>query len=382
MQRIKMGMVGGGEGAFIGAIHRMAAALDQEIELVCGAFSADPVRSTRSGVALGISGDRVYPDFQGMMTAERELPAEQRMQFVAVVTPNDLHFPVAEAALVAGFHVLSDKPATLTLAQALDLRALVEKTGLVYGLTHTYTGYPMVREARERVGRGDLGSVRKIVVDYSQGWLADVTAEDNKQASWRLDPARAGASCCMGDIGVHAANLAEFVTGLKIESLCADLRLTVPGRVLDDDGSVLLRFNHDARGVLNASQVSAGEENNLRLRVYGERGGLEWAQQEPNTLWLRWSDRPTEMLRAGADYLGQDAARSTRTPMGHPEGYIEAFANIYRDFASRVRQWPGASSDEASDLPGIEAAVRGMQFIETAVTASASDQKWHALQSE
>ena len=382
MQRIRMGMVGGGEGAFIGAIHRMAAALDREIELVCGAFSADPVRSAHSGAALGLPGDRIYSDFQNMMTAERELPAEQRMHFVAVVTPNHLHFPAAEAALLAGFHVLSDKPATLTLAQALELRALVETSGLVYGITHTYTGYPMVREARERVGRGELGSIRKIVVDYSQGWLADVPAEDNKQASWRLDPARAGASCCMGDIGVHAANLAEFVSGLEIESLCADLRATVPGRVLDDDGSVLLRFNNDARGVLNASQVSAGEENNLRLRVYGERGGLEWAQQEPNTLWLRWNDKPTEMLRAGADYLGPDAASSTRTPMGHPEGYIEAFANISRDFASRVRQWPDVGSGEACDLPGIEVAVRGMQFIETAVAASASDHKWHELQSE
>ncbi len=316
-----------------------------------------------------------------MMRREAALDAADRMQFVAVVTPNDLHYPVAEAALRAGFHVLSDKPATLTLGEAIQLRELVNSTGLAYALTHTYTGYPLVREARDRVMAGELGALRKIVVDYSQGWLADkAESGDNKQAAWRLDPARAGASCCMGDIGVHAANLAEYVSGKSIESLCADLRATLPGRRLDDDGGVLLRFSDDVRGVLNASQVSAGEENNLRLRIYGEKGGLDWSQQEPNTLWLRWHDRPTEMLRSGGDYLGPAAAASTRTPMGHPEGYIEAFANIYRDFANLVRQWGEGAARVEGALQGIDEAIRGMQFIETAVAASASEQKWHRLE--
>ena len=383
MQKIRMGMVGGGEGAFIGAVHRMAANLDGEVELVCGAFSADAERSARSGAGLGLADERVYADFHEMMRAEAVLPAEQRMHFVAVVTPNDLHFPIAQAALQSGFHVLSDKPATLTLAEALELRELVNATGLAYGLTHTYTGYPLVREARERVLAGELGALRKIVVDYSQGWLSGPEeGADNKQAAWRLDPARAGASCCMGDIGVHAANLAEYVSGLRIASLCADLRATVPGRQLDDDGAVLLRFDDDVRGLLNASQISAGEENNLRLRIYGEKGGLDWSQQAPNTLLLRWQDRPTEVLRTGGNYLGQAATDSARTPMGHPEGYIEAFANIYRDFARCVRQWHAGqgSSSRDGDLPGIDAAIRGMQFIETAVAASASEQKWHRLE--
>jgi predicted dehydrogenase len=376
-----MGMVGGGEGAFIGAVHRMAANLDGQIELVCGAFSADPERAARSGAALELPEHRVYADFREMMQREAALDAAERMQFVAVVTPNDLHYPVAEAALRAGFHVLSDKPATLTLDEAMKLRELVNSTGLAYALTHTYTGYPLVREARDRVMAGELGAVRKIVVDYSQGWLAGPAENsDNKQAAWRLDPARAGASCCMGDIGVHAANLAEYVSGERIESLCADLRATLPGRQLDDDGAVLLRFRGDMRGVLNASQVSAGEENNLRLRVYGEKGGLDWSQQEPNTLWLRWHDRPTQMLRTGGEYLGPAAAASTRTPMGHPEGYIEAFANIYRDFADLVRQWDEGAARAQGALPGIDEAIRGMQFIETAVAASASEQKWHRLE--
>ena len=285
MAKVRMGMVGGGEGAFIGAVHRMAAAIDGEIELVCGAFSSDPERSARSGSALHLDTDRVYTDYQTMMQAEAALPADQRMQFVAIVTPNHLHFPVAEAALQAGFHVMSDKPATFDLAEALKLRELVEETGLLYGLTHTYTGYPLVKEARQRIAQGQLGNIRKVVVEYPQGWLADRQEdEDNKQAAWRLDPAQAGISSCMGDIGVHAANLAEYVTGLSISELCADLHAFVEGRELDDDGSILLRFNNGARGLLYASQVCVGEENAIRLRVYGEKGGLEWAQQEPNTL--------------------------------------------------------------------------------------------------
>ncbi len=383
MTKIRMGMVGGGEGAFIGAVHRMAAALDGEIELVCGAFSRDPERSRRSGAALYLPPERVYSDYREMMVAEALLPAAQRMQFVAIVTPNHQHFPVAEAALRAGFHVLSDKPATLNLAEALKLRGVLEDTGLLYGLTHTYTGYPLVKEARARIAAGELGNVRKVVVEYPQGWLADRQEDvDNKQAAWRLDPAQAGISSCMGDIGVHAANLAEYVSGVEIAEICSDLTAFVPGRTLDDDGAVLLRFNNGARGVLSASQVSVGEENALSIRVYGEKGGLEWEQHEPNTLWLKWPDRPTQMLRAGGPYLSDLAAVNTRTPMGHPEGYLEAFANLYLAFAARIRAREAGQGDDprAADCPGIEAAIRGMTFIELVVAASASDIKWHPFE--
>jgi predicted dehydrogenase len=382
MAKIRVGMVGGGEGAFIGAVHRIAAALDGEIELVCGAFSSDADRSRRSGAALYLSADRIYPDYPTMMAGEAALPQNQRMQFVAIVTPNHIHFPVAEAALRAGFHVLSDKPATLRLDEALQLREMVRDTGLLYGLAHTYTGYPLVKEARARVAAGELGRVRKVVVEYPQGWLADrQEGADNKQAAWRLDPGQAGVSCCMGDIGVHAANLAEYVSGLRITEICADLTAFVDGRALDDDGSILLRFDNGARGVLMASQISVGEENALRIRAYGDKGGLEWAQEEPNTLWLKWPDRPTERLRTGGAYLGSHAAANTRTPMGHPEGYLEAFANLYRAFAAQVRvRETGATPDEfAADCPGIAEAIRGMTFIELAVTASDSEVKWHAF---
>lgn len=382
MTKIRMGMVGGGEGAFIGGVHRMAAALDGEIELVCGAFSSNAERSQRSGAALHLPPQRVYTSYQHMMAAETALPKDQRMQFVAIVTPNHMHFPVAEAALRAGFHVMSDKPATFNLQEALQLRDIVRETGLLYGLTHTYTGYPLVKEARARVAAGQLGKIRKVVVEYPQGWLAGREEDsDNKQAAWRLDPAKSGISNCIGDIGVHAANLAEYVTGLKISQLCADLTPFVEGRTLDDDGSILLRFDNGAKGVLMASQISVGEENALRIRVYGEKGGLEWRQEEPNTLWLKWNDRPTEMLRTGYGYLGSLAAANTRTPNGHPEGYLEAFANLYMAFAGqiRAREEGTAVSERAADCPGIEAGIRGMTFIELAVAASASDVKWHSF---
>ncbi len=382
MTKVRMGMVGGGEGAFIGGVHRMAAALDGEIELVCGAFSSDAARSQRSGAALHLPADRVYGSYQAMMEAEAALPASDRMQFVAIVTPNHMHFPVAEAALRAGFHVMSDKPATFNLQEALALREIVDETGLLYGLTHTYTGYPLVKEARARVAAGELGRLRKIVVEYPQGWLAEPEEDaDNKQAAWRLDPKQAGISSCMGDIGVHAANLAEYISGLQIHQMCADLTAFVDGRTLDDDGSILLRFDKGAKGVLMSSQVSVGEENALRIRVYGEKGGLEWSQQEPNTLWLKWNDRPTQMLRTGYDYLGSQAASNTRTPAGHPEGYLEAFANLYMAFAGQVRARESGEKldDRSADCPGIEEAIRGMAFIEQAVAASNSDVKWHTL---
>ncbi|MEP1593937.1 MAG: Gfo/Idh/MocA family oxidoreductase [Halieaceae bacterium] len=379
MTKVRMGMVGGGEGAFIGAIHRNAAALDGVIELVCGAFSSDAESSQRTGDTLHLPAHRVYDNYQTMMEAESALPESERMQFVAIVTPNHMHSPVALAALHAGFHVLSEKPATLNLAEVLQLRDVVADTGLLYGVTHTYTGYPLVKEAKTRVAAGELGAIRKVVVEYPQGWLAAPTDQSNKQAQWRLDPTRAGVSSCMGDIGVHAANLAEYVTGLMISEVCADLTAFVEGRELDDDGSVLLRFSGGARGVLLASQISVGEENGLRIRVYGESGALEWAQQQPNSLWLKWPDRPDQLLRAGNDYLGELASLNSRTPAGHPEGYIEAFANIYSAFIGQIlaRQEGRPPDARAADCPGIQEAVRGMTFIELVVAAGSSDTKWH-----
>lgn len=369
-----MGMVGGGEGAFIGAVHRMAAALDGQVELVCGCFSGDPERSARSGAGLGLPAARCYGDYATMMAAEAALPEDQRMEFVAIVTPNHLHLPVARAALQAGFHVFCDKPATRNLAEARELMAAIEGSGRHYALAHTYTGYPLVQEARARVLRGDLGAVRKVVVEYSQGWLAG--AGDPGQL-WRLDPAKSGPSCCMGDIGTHAFNLAETVSGMKVASLCADVGPLVPGRELDDDGTAMLRFDNGARGVLIASQVSVGEENSLSVRVYGERAGLEWRQQEPNTLLLKYNDRPTEVLRTGWPGLGEPAAGLNRVPAGHPEGYLEAFANLYRQFVARLRGQPVVGYQ-----PGPEDAWRGMAFIDTVLASSAAGGQWRDLPSK
>jgi predicted dehydrogenase len=372
-------MVGGGEGSFIGAVHRQAARLDDAFELVCGAFSREAARSVQSGAALGLTDKRCYADYQTMVAREASLPVEQRMQCVVIVTPNALHFPVAAAALQAGFHVLSDKPATATLSECKRLAAIVEKAGRHYGLTHTYTGYPMVREARARIAHGDLGVVRKVLVEYTQGWLSTPIEQDaQKQAAWRLDPAQAGVSCCMADIGVHAFNLAEFVSGLAVKDLCADLRSVVPGRKLDDDGTVLLRFSGGVGGVLMASQICVGDENNLRLRIYGDKASLDWQQMEPNSLWLRFSDQPAQLLRTGSAYVGAEATAATRLPAGHPEGYIEAFGNLYRDFA---RQLQAGGSIKATDPvgPGIAEALRGMAFIETAVASSQAGSQWRPL---
>jgi predicted dehydrogenase len=380
MTRVRMGLVGGGPDAFIGVIHRMAAWLDGDIELVCGAFSRNPDKSKQAGDALHLPAGRCYENYQEMMRTEAGLPADERMEFVAIVTPNDSHYGIASSALEHGFHVLCEKPATIDLGQAKALQKQVKETGLLYGLTHTYTGYPMVQEARERVARGELGTVTKVIAEYTQGWLAAVMESDEgKQAAWRLDPQQAGASCCMGDIGVHAANLAETVTGLEIEKVLADLQSLEPGRLLDDDGSVLLRFENDVRGVLFASQICVGEENNLRLRVYGTLGGLDWQQQEPNSLWLKWPDRPAELLRAGQGYLGNTTLANTRTPPGHPEGYIEAFANLYRNFARAVRGSRDQVAALRQEVPGVKEAVRGMAFIEAVVASSNEGNRWVEL---
>lgn len=366
--KIRMGMVGGGQGAFIGDVHRLAARLDGEIELVCGAFSRDPENCRITGEALGVAPSRSYTDFNEMMRAEAALPKDERMEFVAIVTPNHVHFPVAKAALEAGFSVLSDKPATLNLEEALELRKIVQaNNGLAYGLTHTYLGYPLVGEARSIIESGGIGKVRKVFVEYIQGWLA--TEVENKQADWRTDPARSGGSGCMGDIGTHAHNLAEFVTGKRMTHVAADLSIFVEGRRLDDDGSAMFRMEDGVKGTLSASQVCVGVENGLSIRVYGETGGLEWHQEEPNTLKRTYADRPTELLRSAQGYLSEGAQGWFRTPSGHPEGYIEAFANCYREFGQALRTKGGVAS-------GIDAAVRGMAFIEALLESSENDSAW------
>ena len=365
--RLRMGMVGGGQGAFIGDVHRLAARLDGQIDLVAGAFSRDPENCKATGRQLGLDPARCYSDYAEMMQAEAALPERERMDFVAIVTPNHVHFPVAKAALKAGFHVLSDKPATLDLAEAVALRDIVKATGKAYGLTHTYLGYPLVGVARSIVDEGGIGTVRKVFVEYIQGWLAGEV--DNKQADWRTDPARSGISGCMGDIGTHAHNLAEFVTGKIMTHVAADLSIFVDGRRLDDDGSALFRMEDGVKGVLSASQVCVGCENSLSIRVYGETGGLEWHQEEPNSLIRTYVDRPTETLRAAQGYLPESASEGFRTPPGHPEGYIEAFANVYLDFANALK-------DGRDVTTGVEAAVRGMAFIEALVESSNSHSVW------
>lgn len=381
-RKLRYGMVGGGRGAFIGAVHRMAAALDGELELVCGAFSSNAERSRASGADLYLPESRCYADYRQMMEAETILPEGERMDFVVIVTPNHLHFPVAEAALRQGFPVVSDKPATFSLEEAHQLRALVQKTGQLYALTHNYTGYPMVRQARHMVQAGQLGKIRKVVVEYPQGWLATpLEAKEQKQASWRTDPTKAGAAGCMGDIGSHAENLACYITGLHIDSVAADLTAFVPGRRLDDDAHVLLRFTGGAKGVLQASQVAVGEENNLKIFVYGEKGGLEWHQTEPNTLLWKPLDGPIQVLRTGGAGICEAAVAATRLPPGHPEGYIEAFANIYRGFTSHLRSQLEAdfAYNALLDYPGIDAAVSGMAFIEAVVASSQRDAAWTAV---
>lgn len=365
---LRMGMVGGGQGAFIGDVHRLAARLDGKIDLVCGAFSRDPENCIATGRQLGLHASRCYANYDDMMRAESALPEDQRMHFVAIVTPNHVHFPVAKAALEAGFHVLSDKPATLNLDEARELAGIVQRNDtLAYGLTHTYLGYPLVSAARSIVAEGGIGKVRKVFVEYIQGWLAGEV--DNKQADWRTDPTRSGISGCMGDIGTHAHNLAEFVTGKIMTHVAADLSIFVDGRRLDDDGSALFRMGDGVKGVLSASQVCVGKENTLTIRVYGETGGLEWNQEEPNTLIRTYTDRPTEILRAAQGYLPEGVQAGFRTPPGHPEGYIEAFANIYLEFAEALQTQGGVKA-------GLEAALRGMAFVEALVESSNNNSTW------
>lgn len=379
-KKIRMGMVGGGKDAFIGAVHRIAANMDGLIELCCGAFSSNPEKARASGRALFIEDSRNYGSYAEMFEAESQLPADQRMQFVSIVTPNFAHFEPAMLALESGFHVLIDKPMTLTLDEAKKLHAKATETGLLVCLTHTYSGYPMVKQARQMVKAGKLGRIRKVCVEYPQGWLSLPSEnEGNKQASWRTDPSKSGISGCMGDIGTHAAQLAEYISNQKISHMCADLNIVVDGRALDDDGNILLKFDNGANGILMASQIAAGEENALSIKVYGEKGGLEWHQEEPNTLKLKWLDAPAQIYRTGHDYLSSFAKHNTRTPSGHPEGYLEAFANIYRNFVSTIDKVSAGvePSEEMLDFPTSEDGVRGMAFIEHVVASGKSDQKWY-----
>ena len=377
-RKLRFGMVGGGRGAFIGAVHRIAAQMDGQAELVAGAFSSDPQRSRDSAADLFVAAERAYGSYREMALAEAARPREDRLDFVVIVTPNNQHFPAATLFLDHGFNVVCDKPVTLTLAEARALRETVARSGKVFVLTHNYTGNAMVKQARALVRSGALGTLRKVVVEYSQGWLArDIESSGHKQASWRTDPARSGAAGCMGDIGVHAENLARYVTGLRICELCAELTTFVPGRRLEDDGNLLLRFEGGVRGVLHSSQIAVGEENNLSLRVYGSEASLEWQQEHPNELIVKYPDRPREILRRGNDYVGEVAQRITRIPAGHPEGYLEAFANLYREaFRAIAAEVAGEPPPDDLDLPGIDDGVTGMAFIEAAVASARQGAVW------
>jgi len=381
-RKLRMGMVGGGKDAFIGAIHRYAANMDGQIELVCGALSINPEIAKDSGKSLFLPEDRIYLTYEEMIKKEAALPVDKRMDFVTIVTPNFAHFAPAMAALDNGFNVVIEKPITFTLDEAKQLKKKVDETGLILCLTHTYSGYPLVKQARAMVQGGAFGKVRKIWVEYPQGWLSKLSErEGNAQAAWRTDPKKSGKSGCMGDIGTHAAHLAEYISGLKITHLCADLNVMVEGRALDDDGNVLLKFDNGAAGVLMASQVAAGEENALKIRIYGEKGGIEWAQHEPNTLLVKWLDQPAQILRAGGNYgdrLSSFAVQNCRTPGGHPEGYLEAFANIYKNFSLTLSSKLSGSepTKEMLDFPRVEEGIRGMAFIDNVVESSKSDKKW------
>ena len=379
-ERVRMGMVGGGQGAFIGSVHRMAAALDGKIDLVCGAFSQDFDNTRATGAELAIASDRLYASWQDMLEREAALPKAQRMECLSIVTPNHLHMPIAKAAAELGFHVICDKPAGLSFAEVAELGDVLERSETLFGLTHTYLGYPMVWQARHVITTGVLGTIRKIYVDYPQGWLAkDAEGNGSKQALWRTDPARAGLAGAMGDIGTHAHSLAEFMTSDRMARLSALLATHQPGRRLDDDGTVLFEMANGATGVLTASQVCAGEENALKIRIYGEDGGLEWSQMEPNSLIIRRFGAPQHIYRAGSDMpLCDEALARCRLPSGHPEGYLEAFANLYRDFAAAIR---AGESGVATGVPGIEEGLAGMAFLEAVVASAGYDRAWAELKS-
>lgn len=381
MQPIRMGMIGGGEGAFIGAVHRHAAGLDGNYQLVCGAFSRNEENNMRTASALNVSTSRTYDSWQSMLEEEAKLPEQQRMQVVVIVTPNHLHVPISLAAIKAGFHVFCEKPAGVSFAEVKELQDVIHASESLYGLAHTYLGYPMVWQARHLVESGKLGKIRKVYVEYPQGWLSGEEETHNKQAQWRTDPAISGATGAMGDIGTHAFGLVEFVLNDSVTSLCGELNTHVEGRRLDDDGAALIKTKKGASGVLIASQVCAGEENALKIRVYGDKGGLEWRQMEPNSVIYRPVDAPYQVFRAGQGQVGLCDAASARcrVPAGHPEGYLEAMANLYTDFAKAVR---ANQKGKADGVPGINSGIRGMVFIDAMLASTDSDTKWESVSQE
>jgi predicted dehydrogenase len=377
-RKLRMAMIGGGKDAFIGAIHRIAFNMDGQVELVAGALSVNPGIAVSSGRELFLEEERIYTDYKTLLEKEAAMPANKRIDFVSIVTPNFVHFDPAMMALEKGFHVAIEKPITFSLDEAKRLKAKVEQTGLMLLLTHTYTGYPMIKQARQMVKSGMFGKIRKVYAEYPQGWLSNFIDNSNKQAAWRTDPKRSGAAGAMGDIGTHAFNMAEYVSGLKVTKICADLNIMVQGRLLDDDGAAFLKFDNGATGVLMATQIAAGEENNVKIRVYGEKGGLEWKQEDANSLLIKWLDKPTEIYRAGAGYNSSYAKHNCRTPAGHPEGYLEAFGNLYRNFVLAVNAKINGEkpNEEWLDFPGVEEGVRGMAFIENVVKSGKSAEKW------
>lgn len=379
-RKLRMGMIGGGGNAMIGPIHLRAALMDNDIELVCGCFSRNYQTSLSTGEAWHVAPERIYRDYREMMEREAALPLGERMDFVAIVTPNRVHYEQAAMALDMGFDVVLDKPMTFSLDEALRLEEKVRQTGRTLALTHTYSAYPAIKEMKSRIAEGQLGRLRLVYVEYTQGWLSErIELLGGNNAGWRTDPSQAGKGGCVGDIGTHAWHLAEYVTGLEVEELCAELSTVVEGRPNDDNIAALLHFTGGVHGVLHATQVAAGEENRIVLRVYGERGGIEWAQQEPNTLFVRWADRPAEIVRTGNGYMSPLAKWNTRTPGGHPEGYIEAFANIYRNFVHTLRAKAAGETPcpEYLDFPTARDGVRGLQFIKTMVASGYADEpKW------
>jgi len=384
-RKLNMGMVGGGPGAFIGEVHRRASRMDGQIQLVSGAFDINPRKSKQQGKELMLPAKRVYRNYQEMIEKELRLPEGERIDFVTITTPNNWHFPIAKDFLEAGFHVMCEKPMTFNVAEAKQLKKLVQKSRKVFGLMHNYTGYPMVKLAKDLVRNGEIGKVRKIVVQYPQGWLATpIEKTGQQQAAWRTDPKQSGGAGCMGDIGTHAENLSEYITGLKIKEICADLSIFVKGRRLDDDGNCLLRFNNGARGILHASQISIGEENNLAIWIYGEEKSLEWHQEHPNYLYVKAPDGPEQVWKRGNDYVGAAspaAGRATRLPSGHPEAFFEAFANNYANFADTVRAKMTRTRPDplALDFPNVDDGLRGMLFIETVLASTKSKKKWTAF---
>lgn len=379
MKKLRYAMVGGGQGAFIGGVHRKAMALDGQMELVAGALSSDPQRARASGVELGLADARNHGRWQELLADELKRPANERIDFVSIVTPNHVHFPVAHAFAECGIHVVCDKPLVHSSEEAQALAQAVQRSGCIFGVTYNYTGYPMVREARELVAKGLIGEVRKVIVEYNQGWLAThLEASGQKQADWRTDPARSGLAGAIGDIGSHAENLVATVTGLELDSICADLTTFVPGRRLDDDGNVLLRFTNGAKGVLIASQIEVGCENDLRLRVFGTQGTLEWHQEEPNRLVHAPIDGPARLLTRGSPWLGEAARRATRLPAGHPEAFLEAFANVYLGVAAHIRAVQAGTEPDAleADYPRLADGARGVRFIEKVVESAGSLTKW------